>query len=163
MVEKGFVDALIKTIEELGGYAVRPSDNFTLGIPDVLGWIVDLEQPRPWSIAIEAKQLNPLMENPFHKGRRTGLMLKHEFTGPQISMLRKLQRVGVDAMGLVRVSADTALRIDPCDIPAKTGNFTYEELVKVGRIVSRVTGSWRFWENANDQVPGAGHRDHPRV
>ena len=79
LVEKGFVDSLIKTIKTLeGSVALRPSDSYTLGIPDLLAWIpLRTTVGRPWSIAIEAKQLHPLMEDPFHKGRRTGKMLKH--------------------------------------------------------------------------------------
>jgi hypothetical protein len=167
VAEKGFVDALIKTINKFThAVAVRPSDNYTMGIPDVLGWIpvvqAELGPPTVWSVAIEAKELRPLMEDPFHKGRRTGQMLKHPFTGPQVSMLRKLKASGVDAFGLVRVSGDTALRIAPEDIPAKTGNFTHEELVKFGSVVRRENGLWRFWEADLDQVLSSGHRNNPR-
>ena len=169
MVERGFVDALIKTVNSFGeAIAVRPSDNYTMGIPDVLGWIPvggqpGVMTPTTWSIAIEAKQLTPLMPDPFHKGRRTGKMLRHEFTGPQVSMLRKMKRAGIDAFGLVRVSTDTAFRLDPNDIPAKTGNFTHEELVKFGAVVRRENGLWKFLEaDNNGQVPGSRHRDDPR-
>ena len=137
--------------------ALRPSDNRTLGIPDVLGWIpVDqgmegqesiVHCPIVWSIAIEAKQLHPLMDDPFHKGRRTGQMLKHDFSGPQISLLRELKSAGVDACGLVRASEDTAFRFEPEDIPRKTGNFTHEEMVKLGYPVRRYDGKWEFWRS----------------
>lgn len=164
MAEKQFVDVLIKTVKNFeNAIAVRPSDNYTMGIPDVLGWIpVNSPNPVVWAVAIEAKELKPLMEDPFHKGRRTGRMLKHEFTGPQVSMLRKMKAAGVDAFGLVRASSDTAFRIEPEDIPTKTGNFTHEELVKFGSVVRREKGIWRFWETNNDQVPGSRHRDDPR-
>jgi len=157
MVEKGFVDSLIKTLDyRYGefGVVIRPNDNYTLGIPDILCWrFMDR------ALAIEAKQIQPLMPNPFHKGRRTGQMLKHPFMGPQISMLRRMDKAGVEAFGLVRVSLDTAFRIDPNDLPAKTGNFTYEEMVNIGRPVYRREGRWLFWEDGRDQVPGPGHRD----
>jgi hypothetical protein len=168
VAEKGFVDALIKTVNSFGeAIAVRPSDNYTMGIPDVLGWIpVDKRPgsvvPVTWSIAIEAKELKPLMDDPFHKGRRTGKMLKHEFTGPQVSMLRKMKRAGVDAFGLVRASGDTAFRLEPEDIPARTGNFTHEELVKFGRVVRRENGLWKFWEADFDKILGSRHRDDSR-
>jgi len=141
MVERGFVDALIQTVLSEHPYAVvvRPSDNYTLGIPDVLAWISGGK-----SLAIEAKSLSPLMPDPLHRGRRTGLMLKHPFMGPQISMLRRLSGVGVESFGLVRASVDTAFRIHPDDLPAKTGNFTHEELVKVGRLIHRREGRWLF-------------------
>ena len=160
MAEKAFVDALIETLEKrLGGKGVviRASDRYTLGIPDVLCFAY--MDP---AIAIEAKQISPLMPDAFRKGRRIGQMLEHPFTGPQISMLRRLCAAGVDAFGLVRASLDTAFRIHPSDLPAKTGNFTHEELVKIGRPIYKRDGLWRFWEHEHDQVPGPGHRDDPR-
>jgi hypothetical protein len=168
MTEKGFVDSLKKQIEK--GFhravVVRPSDNFSLGIPDLLAWIPvenrpELGPPVVWAVAIEAKQLTPLMEDPFHKGRRIGQMLKHPFTGPQVSMLRKLGDAGVDAFGLVRASSDTAFRFDPYHIPANTGNFTHEELVEFGAPIQRVNGIWQFWSTTNGHIPGPRHRDDP--
>jgi hypothetical protein len=152
VAEKAFVDALMKTVQSFNDAdVVRPSDNYTMGIPDVLGWIPVEEEregllPTTWAVAIEAKEIKPLMEDPFHRGRRTGKMLKHAFTGPQISKLRKMKAAGVDAFGLVRVARDTAFRLEPEDIPADTGNFTHEELVKLGRVVRREKGLWKFWE-----------------
>lgn len=151
MDEKGFVDSLIQTIQRAFSAAtvVRPSDSHTLGIPDILGWA-----PVPqtftrltlcWSFGIEAKQLKKLLDDPMDPGRRTGQLLHHRFSGPQISMLRKMKKSGVDAFGIVRVSSDTAFCIEPEHIPAKTGNFTHEELVKVGRRVDRKDGLWSFW------------------
>lgn len=159
MDERLFVDSIIATISKRweGAVTQRSSDRYTLGIPDVLGWVKD----HP-ALAIEAKQIHPLMEDPFHRGRRTGLMLKHAFMGPQISMLRRLHAVGVDAFGLVRASLDTAFRIHPNDLPTKTGNFTHEELVKIGRPIHKREGLWRFWEHEHGQVSGPGHRDDPR-
>lgn len=165
MIEKGFVDALMKTVATMGdgnGVVIRPSDSYTLGIPDLLIWIPvrHTEATWVWSIAIEAKQLRPLMNDPFHKGRRTGQMLKHAFTGPQISMLRKMKLAGIDAFGLVRASVDIAFRIEPEDIPAKTGNFTHEELVEFGTPVHRAGGIWKFWRKNNDSnVSSSRHRD----
>lgn len=159
MVERSFVDALILTITKHweGAVVQRSSDRYTLGVPDVLGWV------NGGSLAIEAKQLHPLMPDPFHRGRRTGQMLKHPFMGPQISMLRRLEAVGVEAFGLVRASLDTAFRIHPRDLPTKTGNFTYEELVKIGRPIYKKEALWRFWENDHaDEIPGSGYRDDPR-
>ena len=152
MNERTFVDSLIKTLENHWAappVVLRASDRYTLGIPDILCFPVGYP-----SVAIEAKQLSPLMIDPLHRGRRTGQMLAHPFMGPQISMLRRLRDVGFDAFGLVRASVDTAFRIDPEDLPAKTGNFTHEELVRVGRLIKRRDGLWRFWEQADDQVPG---------
>jgi len=138
----------------------------TLGVPDVLAWIpVDQDEeagvPTVWGIAMEAKQLRPLMPDPFHKGRRIGQMLKHPFTGPQMSLLRQLKLAGVEAFGIVRASTDTAFRIEPEDLPSETGNFTYEEMVKFGSLVSRNhKGFWEFWSN---EVSGSRHRDNPGV
>ena len=153
MSEKAFVDALIRTIMKFSkAVTIRPNDQRTIGIPDVLGYIPMSIRPWPgsgppkiWAVAIEAKELHPLMEDPFHRGRRIGKMLKHAFTGPQVSMLRKMSDAGVDAFGLVRASSDTAFRIHPNDICAKTGNFTHEEMVELGSPVMRDKGVWNFW------------------
>ena len=162
MSEKAFVDGLIRTIMKFNAaVTIRPNDQRTIGIPDILGYI-PLSQgigPRSilgyippslgsrsvWAIAIEAKELHPLMEDPFHRGRRVGKMLKHAFTGPQVSLLRKMDAAGIDAFGLVRASSDLAFRIHPHDICAKTGNFTHEEMVKLGTPVRREKGVWNFW------------------
>lgn len=149
MNERGFVDALYKTLQGFDGAMVlRPNDGMTLGIPDLLAWIPwsFVTNTAVWPIAIEAKQLQPLMKDPFHRGRRTGKLLKHSFTGPQISMLRRMKHAGVDAFGIVRASADTAFRIEPDDLDAKTGNLTHEDMVTFGRRVIRKDGLWRFWE-----------------
>lgn len=161
MSEKQFVDQLIETVNRFAdGVAIRPSDSHTLGIPDVLGWIpvthAGYGPPTVWAVGIEAKEVSPLMEDPFKKGRRTGKMLKHAFTGPQISMLRRLAGAGVDAFGLVRLSSDVAIRVEPSGIPAKTGNFTHEELLEVGLVIHRKNGRWHFWEE--DFVGNAAKR-----
>lgn len=150
MDESNFVDSLMKTIAKTWPMAstMRSVDRFSLGIPDLLAWIPTGEK-YPWAVAIEAKTLQPLMADPFHRGRRTGLMLKHEFTGPQISLLRTLRRSGVEAFGLVRASVDTAFRIEPDAIPIATGNFTHEQLVELGAVVRRrPDGVWPFWRDA---------------
>jgi hypothetical protein len=160
MVERGFVDSLIETLEVFPGAVVlRPNDSYTIGIPDILAWVPG-GGLQPWSIAIEAKVISPLMEDPFHRGRRTGQMLKHPFTGPQMSMLRKLKAAGVDAFGLVRVAQDICMRIQPEHLPVKSGNFTYEELMNCGVPIYRADKRWAFW---HDQVPRAGHRDDPGI
>lgn len=150
MIEKGFVDAIINQIKQISGaFVLRPSDNFSLGIPDILASIPQMHTQEwdlapVWMMAIEAKQMRPLMEDPFHKGRRTGKMLKHHFSGPQISMLREMKHKGWDAFGLVRASSSIAFRIDPKDIPSQTGNFTHEELMDIGHPIHRVTGRWQI-------------------
>lgn len=157
MVERDFVDALIASIRGFYGYLPngiviqRSSDRYTLGIPDILTW------SELGTMAIEAKQLSPLMADVGHRGRRTGLMLKHPFMGPQISMLRNFKGVGVAAFGIVRASADTAFRIEPEDLPAKTGNFTYDELIKIGQPVYRKDGQWQLWETTNEKISSPGH------
>ena len=143
-VEKDFVTSLISSIHAKwsGAYVIRSSDRFTLGVPDILAWCPMGEWPH--AIAIEAKQLTPLMRDPFHRGRRTGDMLKHPFMGPQISTLRKMKRAGVDARGIVRASEDTAFMFDPDLLPAKTGNFTHTWMLQYGVALKREGGAWRL-------------------
>lgn len=159
MIERDFVNSIIKGVKKVSNaWIYRPADGFTLGAPDLL-ISVDRDDKFIYT-AIEAKQIKPLMDDPFHKGRRTGKMLKHAFTGPQISNLRQMAKKGWDAFGLVRVSRDTAFRIEPENIPVKTGNFTHEELVEFGHPVHRIDGVWQFWRNEHDSyIFSAGHRD----
>lgn len=146
--ERSFVNTVIISIRHAWPESaiVRPADNYTLGIPDILAWI-PVQRTDPWSVAIEAKRLDPLMPDPFHKGRRTGLMLKHIFSGPQISMLRLLKRSGVTAFGLVQASDTVAFLIEPEQLNPKTGNFTWEEMVQF-KPVKRSKEGWAFWEQA---------------
>jgi len=171
VAEKAFVDSLIKTISKFGeSVVIRPNDQRTIGIPDLLGYIPlsrnltfpEDGPPKVWAIAIEAKELHPLMEDPFHKGRRIGQMLKHPFSGPQVSMLRKMSKAGVDAFGLVRASRDTAFRFHPEDISAKTGNFTHEEMVEFGTEVRKESGVWNFWGKTYGQISSSRYRNNPR-
>lgn len=144
--EKTFVDALIKSAKHEWPDCVvlKSSDQFTLGIPDILIWGVQIQPRRGVTWALEAKALFPLMEDHRVRGRRTGKMLKHAFSGPQISTLRKLFDNDCQAYGIVRVSNDTALMIRPERLP-KSGNFTHEEMLDLGTPVKRVDGIWRFW------------------
>ena len=146
MSEHGFVDAVMNSIRKAWPAAtiIRPSDNYTLGLPDILAWI-PVCRADPWSVAIEAKSLKPLMEDPHHRGRRTGKMLDHPFSGPQISLLRALKISGVTAFGLVQASSDLAFRIEPDQLNWKTGNFMWEEMVQF-KTVSRTKEGWAFWE-----------------
>ena len=139
----------------------------TIGIPDILGYVplVDHQlgfRSKMWAIAIEAKALHKLMEDPYHRGRRVGQMLRHPFSGPQISLLRKMAIAGVDAFGLIRVSEDTAFRFHPNDISARTGNFTHEELVEFGVEVRRDKGIWNFWGKTYGQIFSSRYRNNPR-
>ena len=170
MSEKTFVDGLIRTIKKFGqGFAFRPNDNMTIGMPDVLGYVPLGDHqpgfrgpPKVWAIAIEAKALHKLMEDPYHKGRRVGQMLRHPFSGPQVSTLRKMAIAGVDAFGLIMVSEDTAFRFHPNDISTRTGNFTHEELVEFGVEVRRDKGIWNFWGESYGQISSPRHRNNPR-
>lgn len=150
MAERNFADSVIDTFERGFPWSVvvKACDRFTLGIPDILVWL-PMMGPGSVCYGIELKELSPLMEDPLHRGRRTGLMLKHPFTGPQISMLRKLQRAGVDAFGFVRAARDIAFYIHPDNLDPKTGNFTHEEMVKAGVPIQRRNGMWPFWERPN--------------
>jgi len=159
--EKGFVDSLIKTIRNhQGADWTRASDNFNLGLPDLVFTIVSPVHGCPNAFAIEAKQISPLMKDPFHRGRRTGMMLKHTFTGPQISNLKSKKASGVHAFGLIRVSIDMAFSVEPEDIPRKNGNFTHEELVKFGTPVFNTKGEgWDIWRKYGNEILSTRHRN----
>ena len=93
------------------------------------------------------------MENPDdpldHWGPKWDLkvaILPHEFSGPQISFLRKAIGAGAQAWGMVQISSEVAIRVPPDRISLKTGNFGYDDLLGYGeRIVKDREGVWRFW------------------
>ncbi|RKX67321.1 MAG: hypothetical protein DRP42_00555 [Tenericutes bacterium] len=70
-------------------------------------------------------------------------LLKHLFTGPQISMLRGLKRTGAQSYGIVQVGKDLAYCLAPCDIPNE-GQVDSALLLSVGRAITRASG-WKFW------------------
>lgn len=141
MIEKNFVTGLINTIAVMHHDAVviRPNDQMTLGIPDILAIL----PPAGVMLAIECKQLRTFLADPFNPGKRTGPLLDHPFSGPQISMLRKLARAGATAFGAIRVTDVAAFRIDPELIPIE-GNFTFEKLQEVGIPFFRSDARWNF-------------------
>lgn len=141
MIESNFVTGLMNTINVMHPDAViiRPNDQMTLGIPDIMAIL----PPAGALLAIECKQLRSFLPDPFNAGRRTGPLLDHTFTGPQISMLRKLARAGAVAFGAIRVTEGAAYRIDPSLIPIE-GNFTFEQLQKVGTPFFRSDTRWKF-------------------
>ena len=151
MVESDFAIAIKKSIEKAfpGSFVWRPHDGYTLGLPDVMAVMRDF---RPYSgdggglrcLAVEVKQLQRFLDGPFTPGRRTAPLLHHPFTGPQISTMNKMAGAGVEVWGLVQVTAGAAFRIRPENIP-KEGNFTHEELVRVGTLIERLSGMWAFW------------------
>ena len=103
MSERKFVTALMTTISKAypESFIWRPNDAKTLGIPDIVGFIRGQSVPVSFEpatvamvsalgIAIEAKKVQPLLKDPFDPGRRKQELLKHAFTGPQVSNLRAM-------------------------------------------------------------------------
>lgn len=141
MVETDFAIAVAKSIKKsfTDSFVWRPRDAYTLGIPDVLAYV-----SKRAPMAVEVKQLARLLRSPHDCGRRTTALLHHPFSGPQISILRSLERAGVEAYGMIRITSDAAVRVLPADIPAD-GNYMHEHLMKVGALITRTDGVWRFW------------------
>lgn len=139
--EKDFVNQLVNSAKKHWDRPVilRASEAHRLGVPDLIIWAAGE------CFALEAKQVHPMLEDPRDPGRRTGDLLRHPFSGPQIIMLRDLKRVGVHAWGIVRVSEYCAFRIQPEAIPTKTGNLSHGDLADAGYLVDGELGTWRFW------------------
>jgi len=142
MDERDFTIELGKSVKKTypDSHVWRPSDNFTLGIPDVLAVI-----PNRKFLAVEAKQLQRLLADAFDPGRRKEPLLHHPFTGPQISVMKSLERAGAEVWGIVRVTREHAFRISVPKMPS-TGNFTHEELVAAGELVTKGKDGWIFWQ-----------------
>ena len=142
MDERDFVAALAETLKRHfpGVHIQRSVDRVTLGIPDL-----QAVRPNRRFLAVEAKRLQRLLIDPRLPGNRTGPLLDHAFTGPQISTLRSLVRAGAEAWGLVQVCRDAAFRVHPKDIPAN-GNFTHAELEACGVLINRTSEGWLFWD-----------------
>ncbi len=130
-LEKEFPDAFVW----------KPADGFNLGVPDIHAAL----PPDGSFLAAEVKQVPKLFETgDFLKAENINRpLLKHCFTGPQISMLRRLQKAGAQAYGIVRTHKDFAYRIAPGAIPLH-GNFTPKELMACGWAFYGEDG-WKFW------------------
>lgn len=116
----------------------KPADAFNLGVPDIHAVLQD-----GFFLAAEVKQVPRLFKHGEFMKNPEKEMLKHTFTGPQISMLRRLKVAGAQSYGIVRTHPDIAYRIDPSDIPMH-GNFTPRLLDKVGHPFYGEDG-WKFW------------------
>lgn len=132
-IKKSFPDAKVwKSVDQL-----------QLGIPDVLAAV-----PNRPMFGIECKQLRRFVPDPDAAGelmKREGMLLHHPFSGPQISFLRDLVRAKQEAYGLIRISREAAIRIDPRHIPVH-GNFSAAELIEVGTVVLKSGRGWEFWQ-----------------
>ena len=140
--ERGFVTKLMKAIEKAypDAFVWKPADAFNLGIPDIHAAL----PPDGRFMAAEVKQIPKLCEHGDFLKAHNKEILEHRFTGPQISMLRRLHEAGVQAYGIVRTHQDIAYRIKPHDIPLY-GNFTPRQLMACGHAIFKADG-WKFWE-----------------
>ncbi len=86
--------------------------------------------------ALEAKAV----EWPINASR----VLKHPFSGPQISVIKQLHEAGAFAAGIVGVSRGSARLVLP-DSFNKNGNFTKEEFDKLP-LVNKRDRLWRVTE-----------------
>lgn len=131
-LEKAFPDSFVW----------KPCDSFNLGIPDIHAAL----PPTGKLLVAEAKQVPKLfkLKGMFEIDQERGL-LKHCFTGPQISMLRRLSKAGAEAYGLVRTHDDIAYRLHPQSIPLD-GQVTPKLLFNWGQVFTRDDG-WKFWKH----------------
>lgn len=135
MSEKRFVEQLKESARKIdkSSFIWKTNDRFSLGIPDLLIIM------RGRVYAIEAKcSLN--------WGPSTGNdILRHPFSGPQISVLRQIKKAGGFACGAVQVEPCIARILDPDDIPSN-GNFTANELEKISFEDVKINGKWNLDE-----------------
>jgi hypothetical protein len=92
--EIGFVRKLQEIVKEdhAGALVLKPNDQKTIGIPDLLIF---------WAgraYAIEAKVARGVPRN------KDALWLDHDFTGPQVVTLRQLAANDIPAIGLIYVA-----------------------------------------------------------
>lgn len=150
MNERDFGDQLAKGIRATfpRAFVRRIVDRVNLGIPDVIA-VLPGSTVVPGGngvfYALELKQLQRFLPEWNDAGRREAPLLHHPFSGPQIACMREVVASGGQALGLVRVTSDVAIKIDPLDIPP-SGNFTHSELMAVGKPLERRAGVWPFWE-----------------
>lgn len=155
MVERDFAIALQESLRKgLNAVCWRPSDGFTLGLPDIMAVL----PPYGRFMALEAKTLSRLLIDAYDPGKRTGPLLHHAFQGPQIAMMDRLDKGGAYVRGVIRLSKDTACVLDTKAIQhfAEMGNPTFEELVRLGSFIQRTDGLWVTWPpgfTRDDRIP----------
>ena len=132
--EKTFVRTLMKAMGSHDTACVwKPSDGFTLGIPDINAVIDGVF----WGLEVKvAKRIVASIDEVHRLGDD---VLRHKFSGPQISMLRKLERAGAQAWGIIQVTKNHAYQISPWDI-RRDGNISATSLLGSGFLVSRTRG-----------------------
>lgn len=138
--ERAFVTTLMMRLSEVfeESFVWKPADSFNLGIPDIHAVL-----PGGHFLAAEVKEVPKLLDKSLEEYKPDRKMLGHLFSGPQISMLRKLKRAGALSVGIVRTHKDLAYYIHPESIPLD-GQITPVILHTHGIRMTRQTG-WRFW------------------
>jgi len=140
--ERTFVTTLMKAIEKAfpDGFVWKPVDSFNLGVPDIHA----VMSPTGRFLVAEVKQVPKLYDDGLELSGDPGRsLLRHGFTGPQISMLRRLRIAGAEAYGIVRTNKDRAYVLDP-QVISLEGKVTPRVLHNFGRVITRENG-WKFW------------------
>jgi len=130
--EKSFVMGIQRSILRAheDAFVWKTNDRFSLGMPDLLVVI----EGRLY--ALEAKAIRWPMN--------IKKVLKHPFSGPQMSVIKQLSAAGAFAAGIVGVSKDSARLVLP-DMFNRNGNFTKEEFDELP-LVTKKRRLWRIIE-----------------
>jgi len=130
--EKSFVIGIQRSITRLheSAFVWKTNDRFSLGMPDLMVVIDGL------LYALEAKSI----KWPINAKK----VLKHPFSGPQMSVIKQLHAAGAFASGIVGVSRESARLVLPGAFN-KNGNFTKEEFDELPLVTKRER-LWRVTE-----------------
>lgn len=142
MSEKRFVEHLQRSAKQLdpSAFVWKTNDRFSLGIPDLV-IVINGDM-----YAIEAKYTE--VKGTTHDSWSTSLVLKHPFTGPQISVMRQLVKAGAYSFGVIQVEQSEAYIVHPDNIP-EGGNFTHRDLEDEAIKVCKRNHIWRITEWPN--------------
>lgn len=131
MSEKSFVQSIQKSASVIFADRVfiwKTNDRFTLGIPDLF-IVVD-----GFVYAIEAKKAV--------EKKTGGFVIKHPFSGPQISTMRQLHKAGAFSFGAIQMGKDWAYLVHPDKVKTV---FEPGELDMLPRVY-KTDGLWRIDE-----------------
>ena len=132
--EKRFVESLKESAKKIDSNAFvwKTNDRMSLGIPDLVIVI------QSFVYAIEAKSTDFFQVKATRKE-----ILKHPFSGPQVSILRQIDNADAFAFGAIQTGPDVACIFHPQDIPAN-GIITLDDFTQLGLGVNKVDGIWRI-------------------
>lgn len=113
--ENEFNAFVTKQIQKLGSSykAIKASDRFHIGISD---WLIYHDGK---AVAVESKFIKKIP--------KSGKLLGHTITGPQITFLKTMELAGTQGFVIIGVGDRSQIAVIPTELLPKEGNYNVKE------------------------------------